>query len=83
MSDTRPPRIDLERAKRGPTAEDLAAIPATTAADWVDAAVVLPVDRDIFEEAGAKQRARAVQAAKKPGKQKRDYNSPARKKARR
>jgi hypothetical protein len=59
MSDTRRPRIDLERAKRGPTTEDLAAMPATTRADWADAVMILPVDRDIFEEAAAKQRLRA------------------------
>lgn len=68
MSDTRTPRVDPERAKRGPTEEDLEAMPATTEADWADAAVVLPVDRDIFQEAAAKQRARAAQMAKKSGK---------------
>jgi len=68
MNDSRPPRIDPERAKRGPTAEDLEAMPATTVADWADAAVILPVDRDIFKEAAAKQRARAAQMAKKSSK---------------
>jgi hypothetical protein len=61
VSDDRPPRIDFDRAKRGPTAADLEAMPATTAADWADATVILPVDRDIFEEAAAKQRARVVE----------------------
>ena len=60
MTDNRAPRIDLERAKRGPTADDLRAMPATTAADWADATMILPVDADIFEEASAKQRARAA-----------------------
>jgi len=39
-------------------------MPPTTAADWADAAAILPVDRDIFEEAAAKQRARVGQSAK-------------------
>ncbi|MBI3514749.1 MAG: hypothetical protein HY060_11910 [Proteobacteria bacterium] len=80
MSDTRSPRIDLERAKHGPTAEDLKAMPATMAADWADATVILPVDRDIFEEAAAKQRVRAAQAAKNPGDRKKDQGTRARKK---
>jgi hypothetical protein len=62
MSDARSPRIDPERAKRGPTRADLEAMPATTAADWADATIILPVDRDIFEEAAAKQHARAKAA---------------------
>ena len=64
MADNRAPRIDLERARRGPTPEDLRAMPATTAADWADATVILPVDPDIFEEASAKQRARAASAGR-------------------
>jgi hypothetical protein len=64
MTHSKQPRINLERAGRGPTAEDLAAMPPTTAADWADAAAILPVDRDIFEEAAAKQRARVGQSAK-------------------
>jgi hypothetical protein len=82
MSDTRSPRIDLERAKYGPTAEDLRAMPATTAADWADATVILPVDQDIFEEAAAKQRMRAARAARKPGDRTKDHGPKARKKAR-
>jgi hypothetical protein len=81
MSDTRSTRIDLERAKSGPTAEDLATMPATTAADWADAIVMLPVDRDIFEEAAAKQRVRAAPGEKKPGRRKKDHGTQARKKA--
>jgi hypothetical protein len=82
MSGTRP-RINLERAKLGPTAEDLVAMPATTAADWAHATVILPVDRDIFEEAAVKQSLRAAQAAKRPGDRKKGHETPARKKARR
>ena len=62
------PRIDLERAKKGPTAADLQAMPATEAADWADATAILPVDRDIFDEAAAKQQARTEAASKKSGK---------------
>ncbi len=39
-------------------------MPATTAADRADAVEMLPVDRDIFEDAATKQRARVAQAAK-------------------
>jgi hypothetical protein len=40
-------------------------MPATTVADWADATVMLPVDPDIFEEASAKQRARAASVGHK------------------
>ena len=67
MRDTRPPRIDLERAKRGPTAEDLEAMPPTTAADWADAWESFPVDQDIFDEAVRKQQERNAEKARQAG----------------
>ena len=81
MTDNRPPRIDPERAKRGPTAADLEAMPATTVADWADAIVILPVDRDIFEQAAAKQRARLARPAKARGDRRKGHDTQARKKA--
>jgi hypothetical protein len=36
------PRIDASRLARGPTEEDLRAMPATTDEDWSDAVVMHP-----------------------------------------
>jgi len=46
--DKRPPRVDWERLRAGPTEEALREIPATTAADWEDAERVIFVDKDTF-----------------------------------
>jgi hypothetical protein len=47
--DRRPPRVDWEKLRAGPTEEALREIPPTTAADWEDAERVIFVDKDTFE----------------------------------
>jgi hypothetical protein len=48
--DSRAPRVDWKKLKKGPSDDDLREIPATTAADWEDADRVLFVDKDAYKK---------------------------------
>ena len=48
--DKRPPRVDWERLNRGPSAADLGELPATMEADWRDAELLIPIDRETYRE---------------------------------
>jgi hypothetical protein len=63
--DRRPPRVDRERLMKGPTAADLRELPATTAADWQKAELLIPIDEATdreFELFRAKRRKRLAKA---------------------
>ncbi|MFM2043780.1 MAG: hypothetical protein RLY86_2356 [Pseudomonadota bacterium] len=44
------PRVDLARVRMGPTAADLADIPATTQSDWDGADHLIPIDPDMWRD---------------------------------
>lgn len=48
--DPRPPRVDWERVRNGPSARDLREIPATTEADWKNAELLIPIDEETYRE---------------------------------
>jgi hypothetical protein len=48
--DKRPPRVDRAKLERGPREADLREIPATTAADWENAEVLIPIDEETYRE---------------------------------
>ena len=56
--DRRPPRVDWERMRQGPTAADLEAMPATTAEDWKDGVILSPLPKDIARELGRREAVR-------------------------
>jgi hypothetical protein len=48
--DDRPPRVDWERLRNGPSSADLRELPATVAADWEDAELLIPIDEETYRE---------------------------------
>lgn len=45
-----PPRVDMSRLRQGPSAADLQDIPPTSAADWEDAELLVPVDPETWKD---------------------------------
>jgi hypothetical protein len=58
------PKVDWERVKAGPSAADLCEMPATTEADWQDAELLIPIDRETYREFQAFLAKRRKKAAK-------------------
>jgi hypothetical protein len=56
--DPRPPRVDWDKLRKGPTADDLRDLPETTAEDWRGAEVVIPIDETTYREFQAFQATR-------------------------
>jgi hypothetical protein len=48
--DGRPQRVDWDRLNQGPSAEDLREIPATQAADWTEAELLIPIDEETYRD---------------------------------
>ncbi|HYE49955.1 MAG TPA: hypothetical protein VEB20_10235 [Azospirillaceae bacterium] len=48
--DSRAPRVDWAKLRNGPSAADLEELPATTAADWDGAELLVPVDRETWRD---------------------------------
>jgi hypothetical protein len=67
VSDPRPPRVDWDRLKNGPTAEALIELPPTTAKDWENAELLIPIDPETYREFRAFLARRRKKAAGAPG----------------
>jgi hypothetical protein len=42
--------FDPERLRRGPSEADLRELPATSAADWANAELLIPIDQETYRE---------------------------------